>query len=149
METTAVRLVRVDSGGIHKLLKPHALVDYKPDKKFQVEKQNAFDPTYYHRRGPYREDRIDVAFIITAEEYPELLEFVTLPGALYIEFTWAGPVILQLPCVCDSLPEMRDDGREYRDEFRARFTARYRSWTPIDWDTGAIEIPDGGEEQVP
>lgn len=149
METTAVKLIRVDSTGIHTLQKNDCRVDLRPAKKFAVEKQNAFDPTYYHRRGPYREDRIDVVFIIKAAEYPGLLEFVTLPGALYIEFTWGGSTVLQLPCICQDLPDVGDDGRELVSEVSAQFLARYRSHSPINWDGGGIEIPDGGEEQVP
>lgn len=149
MESTSVRLIRVDSSGrVSMLVKDDCRVEYKPGRRWAVEKRNAFDPSYTHRRGAYFEDKISVVFIMPAEDYPNLLNFVTSSGNLYIEFTWKRNQVRQLPCFCDSLPSMNDDGVEYTAEFPAEFTARYKSLTPIDWDGGAIEIPDGDEEII-
>ena len=149
METTAVRLIRVDDEGLNYYTFDHCRVDYAPAKKYRVEKSNAFDPTYIHRRFPYCEDTIEVTFILEpVAAYAGLLAFVTAPGALYIEFTWKVSITKQLPVICTKLPELSDELREFTGEARATFVSRYTT-TPdlIDWRS--YSVPEGQEEIYP
>lgn len=149
METTAVRLIRVDDEGLNYSTFADCRVDYSPSKKYRVEKANAFDPTYIHRRFPYFEDKVDVTFILEpVAAYAGLLAFVTAPGALYIEFTWKVSITKQLPVICVELPALSDELREFTAEARASFISRYETVPGlIDW--ASYSVPDGLEEIYP
>ena len=145
MEKTAVRIVRVDSDGINFLTVPDCRVDYLPSKKYKVEKPNAFDPTIIHRRFPYFEDTVEVTFILGPTDYSDLFFFLTAPGIFYIEFTWKTNITRQLRVICEELPTLPDDLREYTGEANAVFVSRYTTHPgSIDW--GTYTIPDGDEE---
>ena len=149
METTAVRLIRAASDGLHFLTCNHCRVDYRPSKKYRVEKPNAFDPSFIHRRAPWHEDEIEVVLILQPPDgYSSLLGHLKAAGSHYIEFTWRGSSVMQLPVVCTQLPELNDDLREVTAETSATFISRYVNFpTPIDWD--GYTIPDGTEEIFP
>lgn len=124
--TTTVRLFRVNPDASAAYLRFDATrVDYAPAKHYTVEKPNAFDPSFIHRRGPWFEHLIDATFILSAAEYATLLAFLTAPGQLYIEFTYQGTDLLQFPVTCEALPPLPDDLREYTAETTASFRAAF------------------------
>ena len=123
---TTIRLCRVNPDASAAYLRFDATrVDYTPTKRYSVEKPNAFDPSFIHRRGPWFEHLVDATFILTAAEYSTLLSFLTAPGQLYIEFTYQGTGLLQFPVTCEALPPLPDDLREYTAETTARFRAAW------------------------
>lgn len=146
MDSTAVRLIKV-TDEISYFTIADARVDYLPAKKYRVEKRNAFDPTYIHRREPYYEDAINIAAIISQVAYAGIHAMLVGPGRLYVEFAWQGTILRQFPVEVTNYPPLSDDLREYKDETKFSLVARYAT-TPeiIDWDT--YSIPEGMENYV-
>ncbi len=100
------KLIRWDTLAIHYYICANGQVEYSPQKKYRIEKKNAFDPTIIHRRDEYREDSFDLEAVLTAEEYYTLMEFLDGPGRLYLEYT-AYNTIKDL-CVIPKSPAFQD-----------------------------------------
>ena len=146
MDAVAVRLISVtDEVGYFYI--SNARLDWKPDKKYRIEKINAFDPTVIHRDGAYNEDTIDVVAIISAYSCPSLIAFLKTAGTLYVEFTRGGGVITQLPVVCTKYPEMSDDLREYTGETSFTLVSRYTEYPEVI-DCDNYSVPEGAENYV-
>lgn len=143
MDSTSVRFIRVYDEISYNTI-ADARVDYNPFKKYRIEKRNAFDPSYFHRRGAYYEDTITVSAILSPSWYEALKNMFASPGQLYVEFTVQSTLLRQYPVIVTGFPQLSDDLREYTDETKITLVSRY-STTPevIDWDT--YSIPDGME----
>ena len=146
MDSVAVRFIRVAEELSFNTV-ADARVDYQPNKKYRVEKKNAFDPTYVHRREPYYEDNISIAAILTPTLYAALDNMFREPGLLYVEFAHLGVLVKQFRVEVTSFPLLNDDLREYTAETKISLVARYTtSLSVIDWDT--YSITDGTENYV-
>jgi hypothetical protein len=146
MDSIAVRFIHVSDELSYNTI-ADARVDYQPNKKYRVEKKNAFDPTYIHRREPYYEDSIAIAAILTPTLYSALDAMFRTPGLLFVEFAHQGGYVKQFQVEVTGFPTLNDDLREYTSETKISLVARYS--TPpavIDWDT--YSIPDGMENIV-
>lgn len=155
METTAVRLIRVHPAGPSFLTLPDCRVDYRPKQAYRATPSPETMPWFSHRVGVYHEDSIDLAIILDAEDYHALTDFLAAPGAIYIEFTWAGTDVLQLPVSVSELPPLPDDLREFTAETSLSLISRRTSpgtdaFDPtnnIDWTT--YTVPEGIEDIHP
>ena len=58
------KLIRWAEDGIFYFLCPHGQIEYSPNRKYRIEKKNAYDPTIIHRREAYREDSFDLEAIL-------------------------------------------------------------------------------------
>lgn len=150
MDHNSIRLIKAAEGELSFLTLADTLVSYKPQKKYALEKANAFDPTIIHRRSPYYEDTIDISAFVDAAQFVDLREMLVTTGLMWVEFdyyltdTWAT---IQLPVVIAKLPELPDDMREFIAETSFTLVSRY-TLPPafIDWDT--YTVPDGTEIYV-
>lgn len=128
---------RRTTGEIEFLSLPAAMIDYSPKKAYRVEKQNAFDPTYIHRREPYHYDEISITSPVTPAEYLALYAFLTLADAsqYYVEYTSNG-INKQFPVTITELPACPDDLHEYPSIIKLKMVSRYIT-TPgyINFDT--------------
>lgn len=152
MDHNAVRLIKAAEGELSFLSLADTVVSYKPQKKYALEKANAFDPTIIHRRAPYYEDTIEISAFVDAAQYVDLREMLVATGLMWVEFDYyhsdnAAWAILQLPVVLAKLPELPDDMREFTAETSFSLVSRY-TLPPalIDWDT--YTVPDGTEIYV-
>lgn len=143
MDSVAVRFILVYDEISYNTVN-NARVDYTPSKKYRIEKRNAFDPAYLHRRGAYCEDTITVTAILTPAGYEALKNMFAAPGKLYVEFAVQGSLLRQYPVIVTGFPQLTDDLREYPDETKITLLSRYSgNLEVIDWDT--YSIPDGME----
>ncbi len=109
-------------------------IDYKPQKKYRIEKKNAFNPAISHRRGEYREDHFELHAILNPGTYAELLDFLA-GGKYYLEFMH-GDVKAQFPVHIVSLPDCPDDLHEYPEKVKFSCESCYvgsPGW--FDWTT--------------
>lgn len=130
------RLVcRMLSGEVVFMALPDAMVQYAPSLLYRVEKQNAFDPTYTHRREPYHRDEFTVDSPVSPSLYQQVYDFLLLGGAYYLEYT-SNAALRQFPVVIQGLPKCPDDLHEYPAVIQLRFVAMYVN-TPgvINWMT--------------
>ena len=122
-----------------------AQVGWKPAVKYVVEKANAFDPTKIMRRGKYYEDGIECIAMVTPAEADALRTFLDVQDGelLYIVFNYDdGEKHFRVEI--DKLPEMSDDGRDFRDGAKLSFVARYT--TNPDLPVGyyeSLELEEG------
>ncbi len=136
------RMIRVSSGNSVYACE-RGTVEYSPKLKYRIEKKNAFDPAYIHRREPYREDEFTLEAPLLPEFYASLLYFLTQPGSFYLEFDHAG-ARKQFPVTIDSLPRCADDLHEYRDAVKFTLESRYTGTpTAINFD---IIIPQEDDD---
>lgn len=143
MNPVAVRFVHVSDQVLFVTVND-ALVEYRPDKKYRIEKKNAFDPSYIHRRGAYYEDTITISAILSPDLYETLKNTLMAAGWLYVEFAYKGGTVRQLPVVVSAFPVLTDDLREYTAETKITLISRYRTKPGvINWD--GYRIPDGDE----
>lgn len=140
-------MIRVRITGPSFLTLPDCRVDYAPKLAWRSTPSPETMPWFSHRVGVYHEDSIDLTVILAASDYQALVDFLAAPGALYIEFTWAGTEVLQLPVSVSELPPLPDDLREYIAETSLSLVSSYETLAPIDWDD--YEVPAGIEDIHP
>ncbi|MDD2231001.1 MAG: hypothetical protein PHY48_16560 [Candidatus Cloacimonetes bacterium] len=113
------RIIRVTSSKTYSFASD-GLVEYRPSKKFLIEKKNAFDPSIIHRRGGYRQDTFDLEAIIFPASYDALVTLLTDDGMLYLEFSNK-----QFPVTVSQLPKCPDDLQEYPEKIKFSLESRY------------------------
>jgi len=123
---TGARLIRRTlSQGNFFLSLPYAMIDHAPKIQYRIEKQNAFDPTYIHRREPYHLDTITLKTPISPTDYRTLYAFLIADGTqYYIEFE-TDSVLRQFPLFFTQLPACPDDLHEYPAEITLTMESRY------------------------
>jgi len=119
------KLIRWAEDGIFYFLCPHGQIEYSPNRKYRIEKKNAYDPTIIHRREAYREDTFDLEAILEPSEYYALLNFLLGPGKLYLEYTAHNTVNSQFPVIISQLPKCPDDLHEYSAKVKFSLESRY------------------------
>ncbi len=115
---------------------------YKPQKKYRIEKKNAFNPAISHRRGEYREDHFELHAILNPDTYAELLAFLDAGGKYYLEFMH-GQAKKQFPVHITSLPDCPDDLHEYPEKAKFSCESCYigsPGW--FDWTTIIVQDDD-------
>jgi len=108
---------------------PAGMIDWTPNLKYRVEKRNAFDPTYLHRREPFHEDAFKLSIPASPDEYHALLSMLNQDGAYYLLFDSAGST-MQFPVEVDKLPPCQDDLHEYPLITSLSLVSRYLNYTP-------------------
>ena len=141
------KLIRWDTLAINYYICANGQVEYSPQKKYRIEKKNAFDPTIIHRRDEYREDSFDLEAVLTAEEYYTLLEFLDGLGRLYLEYTAYNSINSQFPVTITQLPKCPDDLHEYPTKVKFSLESRYIG-SPGYIDFGIIIITDFDETVI-
>lgn len=119
------KLIRWAEDGIFYFLCPHGQIEYSPNRKYRIEKKNAYDPTIIHRREAYREDIFDLEAILEPSEYYALLNFLLGPGKLYLEYTAYSNISNQFPVTITQLPKCPDDLHEYPTKIKFSLESRY------------------------
>jgi len=138
------KLIRWDTLAIHYYTCTNGQVEYNPQKKYRIEKKNAYDPTIIHRRDAYREDSFDLEAVLTADEYYDLMGFLLGEGRLYLEYTAYGTINSQFPVTISQLPKCPDDLHEYPVKIKFSLESRYIG-SPGYIDFGIIIITDFDE----
>ena len=141
------KLIRQDDQGVNYYFCQNGQVEYSPNQKYRLEKKNAYDPTYLHRREAYREDSFDLEGVLTADEYYNLMEFVLAGGRLYLEYTAHGSINSQFPVTISQLPKCPDDLHEYPVKIKFGLESRYIG-SPGYIDFGIIIITDFDETVI-
>lgn len=137
-------LIRLTPGGVHYLNCTNGQVDYNPERKFRLEKKNAFDPSIIHYRDEYHVDTFDLQAILTPEGYNTLMSFITSAGQLYLEYTAYNEVKSQFPVRVTNFPKCPDDLHEYSDKVKFIVESRYVG-SPGYIDFENIQIEDDNE----
>lgn len=127
---TGFKIIRVGSASTSRILCETGMIDFQPQLRYRVEKRNAFDPTYIHRREPFHEDKFTLKAILTPAQYTALLAILNAEGTFYLVYTSAG-IDLIYPVTADNLPKCSDDLHEYTDETSLSFTSRYTDYSPV------------------
>lgn len=133
------RLIRVDDYGNNILHHETGTVEYRPKLKWRIEKKNAFDPSFIHRRDSYHEDELNLTAVVSPEGYNELETFLSTAGTFYVEFEHQGGRRQQFPVIVDDLPKCPDDLHEYPTTVEFSLISRYRE-TP-----GYVNFPYDGD----
>ena len=81
------KLIRWADEGIFYFFCENGQVEYNPNQKYRIEKKNAYDSTYIHRREAYREDSFDLEAVLEPQLYYSLMTYLLGPGKLYLEYT--------------------------------------------------------------
>ncbi len=124
------KIIRVGDTSVSQIICEHGMIDSNPKLKYRVEKKNAFDPTYIHRRFPYHEDSFNLSMAISPEQYQELIFILNEDGVFYLFYEAAGE-LKQYPVTIDSLPKCPDDLNEYTAETSFTLISRYLEYTPV------------------
>lgn len=119
------KLIRWADDGIFYFYCPHGQIEYSPNRKYRIEKKNAFDPSIIHRREAYREDSFDLEAILAPDEYYSLLNLLLGPGKLYLEYTAHANINSQFPVTVSQLPKCPDDLHEYPSKVKFSLESRY------------------------
>lgn len=119
-------------------------MEYSPNRKFRLEKKNAFNPTILHQREEYREDGFELQASLLPSEYYNLLSFLTNTGKLYLEYTAYDNIKSQFPVTIAQLPKCPDDLHEYTEKVKFSLESRYIG-SPGYIDFGIIIIEDDGD----
>lgn len=127
------RLIGIKEGSINGFIVENGTVSYQPEVKYKIEKRNAFNPTIIIKRQAYNEDNIDCQAFLKAEEYNNLVNFLTESDSLYIEFDTKQKT-MQLPIYTFRLPKLEDDNRSFKGAVKFSFKSLYTTLTPIDFE---------------
>jgi len=119
------RLIRLTQSGIYYYNCPNGQVEYIPNRKYRLEKRNAFDPTIKHQRDEYREDTFELQAVLQPSEYYSLITFITSPGRLYLEFDAYNNIRSQFPVNLVNMPKCPDDLHEYPEKIKFSLESRY------------------------
>ena len=141
------KLIRQDDQGVNYYYCLNGQVEYEPTQKYRLEKKNAYDPTYLHRREAYREDSFELEGVLTAQEYYDLMEFLLGEGRLYLEYTAYNSINSQFPVTLTQLPKCPDDLHEYPVKVKFSLESRYIG-SPGYIDFGIIIITDFDETVI-
>lgn len=115
-----------------------------PQKKWQYEKQNAFDPTMVHRRGAYRHDVFNLEAVVTPAEYQILIDKLTVSDTILL-FYMHGNAQIQASVKLDKLPECPDDLHEYPGRVSFTLYADYVGTVPRGVDPRVLRCIDDHE----
>ena len=141
------KLIRWDTLAINYFTCANGQVEYSPQKKYRIEKKNAFDPTIIHRREAYREDSFDLEAVLEPSEYYSLMSFLLSSGRLYLEYTAYNSISSQFPVTISQLPKCPDDLHEYPTKVKFSLESRYIG-SPGYIDFGIIIITDFDETVI-
>jgi hypothetical protein len=133
------RLIRLSQGELYFYNCLNGQVDYNPNRKYRLEKRNAFDPTIKHQRDEYREDTFELQAILRPSEYYALINFITAPGMLYLEYTAHDKIRSQFPVTLVNMPKCPDDLHEYPEKIKFSLESRYigsPGYIQFDYITG-------------
>lgn len=142
------KLIRWANDGIFYYACENGQVEYNPAQKYRIEKKNAYDPTYIHRREAYREDSFDLEAVLEPQQYYSLMTYLLGPGKLYLEYTAYNDVKHQFPVTIAQLPKCPDDLHEYPTKIKFSLESRYIG-SPGYIDFGIIIITDFDETVNP
>lgn len=141
------KLIRQDDQVVNYYLCQNGQVEYEPTQKYRLEKKNAYDPTYLHRREAYREDSFDLEAVLEPSEYYSLMSFLLSSGRLYLEYTAYNSISSQFPVTISQLPKCPDDLHEYPTKVKFSLESRYIG-SPGYIDFGIIIITDFDETVI-
>lgn len=119
------KLIRQTPLSLHYFSCANGMVDYRPVRKYQVDKRNAFDPSIRHLRNEYREDTFELKCALLPSQYATLMNFLTASGKLYLQYTSHPGVKAQFPVVVTRLPECPDDLHEYPELVKFSLESSY------------------------
>lgn len=119
------RLIRLTQSGIYYYNCPNGQVEYTPNRKYRLEKRNAFDPTIKHQRDEYREDTFELQAILLPSDYYALINFITAPGRLYLEYMAHDEIRSQFPVNLVNMPKCPDDLHEYPEKIKFSLESKY------------------------
>jgi hypothetical protein len=136
------RLIRLAGGTANVYHDAVGMIDYRPSRKWRIEKKNAFNPIITHRREEYREDQFELQAYLTPDTYAELIGFLSGGEKYYLEYMH-GNVRKQYPVQITSLPECPDDMHEYPGITKFSLESKYIG-TPgyFDWTTIIVQDDD-------
>lgn len=128
---TGIRLIcRTLTEGNLFLSLTHAMVKYSPNLKYRLEKKNAYDPTYTHRREPYHHDGFNIDVCLDPVGYAQLYAYLQNIGDFYLEYS-SNSVMKQFPVEITQMPVCPDDLHEHPAMTSIAFQSLYVGTLPF------------------
>ncbi len=111
-----IQLINVHSSGIDIEIYQKATVEYIPEQKYKIDKQNPVAPEITWRTGKYKADKLQIALAIYPHQIFTLLNMLRDSTQLHIQYNHNNE-LKSFPVLLEQLTPIPNEGRKHIFEY--------------------------------